>query len=132
MSCWRCEASASCFKHHKKLQQQETEKAQLLDLTHIFDKFEEVEKDNEDKFSERQDLVRIDECYHRFHLICLHRDWFMPRTPATDDFGDQIEYKLPELKRCPICRRECNQDEVQFVQKLADANPEFDDKGYLN
>ena len=75
--------------HNKKLKQHDTE-AQPPNLMHIYQKFEDVEQDNEDKFSERQDLVRIDECYHRFHLICLHRDWFMPRTPATDDFGDQI------------------------------------------
>jgi hypothetical protein len=30
-----------------------------------------------EKFSERQDLVRVDECFHKFHLKCIYRDWFM-------------------------------------------------------
>ena len=56
----------------------------------------------------------------------------MPRVPAKDEFGDLIEYSLPELKRCPVCRRECSADEVEFLKNLVTANPAFDDKGYNN
>ena len=49
-----------------------------------------------------------------------------------DEFGDLIEYSLPELKRCPVCRRECSVDEVEFLKDLVTANPAFDDKGYTN
>ena len=38
-------------------------------------------------FTDRYDLIRINDCYHRFHLICVHRDWFMPRVCEKDDFG---------------------------------------------
>ena len=31
----------------------------------------------EAKFSERSDFMRIDNCFHRFHLVCVYRDWFM-------------------------------------------------------
>ena len=57
-------------------------------------------------FTDRFDLVRINQCYHRFHLICVHRDWFMPRVKEKDDFGGLISFSIPEVKRCPICRRE--------------------------
>jgi hypothetical protein len=30
-------------------------------------------------FTDRADLVRIGHCFHRFHLICVYRDWFMER-----------------------------------------------------
>lgn len=37
-----------------------------------------------EKFTDRPDLVRVNECFHRFHLICLHRDWFMERFKEKD------------------------------------------------
>jgi antitoxin component YwqK of YwqJK toxin-antitoxin module len=39
----------------------------------------EGEAEENKNFTERVDLVRIDKCFHRFHMICVHRDWFMPR-----------------------------------------------------
>ena len=66
-------------------------------------------------FTNRFDLVRIDSCYHRFHLICVHRDWFMPRHNLKDEFGGVVEYSVPEEKKCPICRREVDQKEVKYV-----------------
>jgi hypothetical protein len=61
-------------------------------------------EDQEASFVERPELVRIDACYHRFHLVCLYRDWFMKRKDEKDEYGGVIEYKLSESKKCPICR----------------------------
>lgn len=74
---------------------------------------DDINEENEDdeKFTERADLVRIDKCFHRFHLLCLHRYWFMPRKSEKDSYGDTIDYKLPEEKRCPVCRREVDAEE---------------------
>ena len=55
----------------------------------------EVDDENEEeleKFTDRDDLVRIDHCFHRFHLICLHRDWFMPRATEIDSFGGSVHH----------------------------------------
>jgi hypothetical protein len=35
-------------------------------------------------FTDRNDLARIDNCFHRFHLICVYRDWFMHRKSELD------------------------------------------------
>jgi hypothetical protein len=66
----------------------------------------------DDSFLERRDLVRISVCFHRFHLICLHRDWFMKRHVEKDEFGGDIEYKASEIKRCPICRSQASTADV--------------------
>ena len=58
------------------------------------------------KFSEMSEFVRIDGCFHRFRILCVYRDWFMARATETDEFGNIITYELPEVKRCPICRKE--------------------------
>jgi hypothetical protein len=47
-------------------------------------------KISEDRFTDRADLVRIDQCYHRFHLICVYRDWFMERVKEKDEFGCEL------------------------------------------
>lgn len=94
------------------------------------DEEEEEEVGEDEKFTERPDLVRIDVCYHRFRLMCLYRDWFMPRKSETDQFGCVLEYKLPDEKRCPICRRLVDAEEVEYIRKLAEEHPEFDDHGY--
>ena len=83
-----------------------------------------------EKFTERVDLVKIDHCLHRFHLICVHRDWFMPRFKEKDQFGGDIEYKLPDTKRCPICRREVAQEEIDYIQEEFKSHPDLDDGGY--
>lgn len=81
-------------------------------------------------FTDRVDLVRIDQCYHRFHMICVHRDWFMPRQSYKDSYGDVTKYEIPEEKRCPICRREVDEQEVKYVSEQKSAHPEIDDGGY--
>lgn len=81
-------------------------------------------------FSERIDLVRIDKCFHRFHLLCLHRDWFMKRKAEKDQFGCLITYSLPDCKRCPICRREPDIEEIDYVREQISAHPELEDGGY--
>jgi len=63
-------------------------------------------KTEDENFTDRCDLVRIDHCYHRFHLICVYRDWFMQRKCELDSFGCVIQYDIPAIKKCPICRRE--------------------------
>jgi hypothetical protein len=68
------------------------------------------------KFTDRADFVRVDECFHRFHLICLYRDWFMTRRKEKDEFGGVVEYKPPESKRCPICRREVHKSEITYLR----------------
>jgi hypothetical protein len=69
----------------------------------------------EESFTDRVDLVRIDECFHRFHLICVHRDWFMQRVPEKDQFGGLVEYSVPEIKKCPICRRVVEEEEISYI-----------------
>ena len=86
------------------------------------------EKDQ--SFTDRVDLVRIDSCYHRFHLICVHRDWFMPRQSSKDSYGGVIDYQIPDEKRCPICRREVDEKEVKYIEEQKEAHPEIDDGGY--
>lgn len=36
--------------------------------------------DEEASFSACDDLIRLNACYHRFHLQCVYHDWFIPRT----------------------------------------------------
>jgi hypothetical protein len=47
-----------------------------------FDDF--LEEGKTDVFTDRVDLTRVDECYHKYHLICLWRFWFMPRHKEKD------------------------------------------------
>ena len=67
---------------------------------------EDEEKLETETFTDRGDLVRIDGCFHRFHLLCVYRDWFMQRKSEKDEFGNVLEFELPENKKCPICRVE--------------------------
>ena len=49
------------------------------------DAFAQDEQELEDgKFTDRKDLVRIDKCFHRFHLLCVYRYWFMRRHVEKD------------------------------------------------
>ena len=94
---------------------------------------ENFTKDGEDEgksFTDRVDLVRINQCFHRFHLICVHRDWFMPRQNQKDNYGDVLKYDIPEEKRCPICRREVESDEIKYVQQQKEKHPQIEDGGY--
>mmetsp|Transcript_12881 Transcript_12881/g.19964 ORF Transcript_12881/g.19964 Transcript_12881/m.19964 type:complete len:125 (+) Transcript_12881:488-862(+) len=81
-------------------------------------------------FSDRVDLIRVGNCFHRFHLLCVHRDWFMERKEEKDKFGDLIKFKLPEAKRCPICRRDVESQEKEYVHHLFIEHPEIEDHGY--
>ena len=91
--------------------------------------------ENEDQletetFTGRTDLIRVDQCYHRFHLICLHRDWFMSRHTDKDEYGNVISYKLPEEKRCPICQRTVNKEEILYIADLMKKNPQIKNNEY--
>ncbi len=77
----------------------------------------------EETFTSRTDLIRVDQCYHRFHLICLYRDWFMKRHNDKDEFENTISYKLPEKKKCPICRRLVTKEEIKYIMDLHKKNP---------
>lgn len=100
-----------------------------------FKKSENSEEDDEneeelEKFTDRHDLVRIDHCFHRFHLICLHRDWLMPRVTEKDSFGGNVHHEIPEIKKCPICRREVQEMEIEYVKTQYLEHPELEDDGY--
>lgn len=89
-------------------------------------------EDQDASFTDRTDLVRINNCYHRFHLICVHRDWFMQRKDEKDSFGCVLQYSIPEVKRCPICRREVEADEIKYIHDSFKQHPEVEDGGYAN
>ena len=63
-------------------------------------------------------------------MICVHRDWFMQRVCEKDEFGGDIKFEIPEIKRCPICRREVEEEEVEYIKKQVCQHPEIDDHGY--
>jgi|TARA_B110000305_G_C19373022_1_gene605513 hypothetical protein len=41
-----------------------------------------------------------------------------------------IDYELPEEKKCPICRRHVQNQEVDYVMSQKDQHPEVEDGGY--
>ena len=67
-------------------------------------------------FSERGDLARLDECFHRYHLVCIYHDWFVERQKDVGKFGEEIAYELPEQKKCPICRRDVSTEEKEKIR----------------
>ena len=75
------------------------------------------------KFTDRKDLVRVDECFHRFHLLCVYRYWYMRRHVETDEFGNKIEYKVPDEKLCPVCRRKATTEDVSYIETTFKADP---------
>ena len=78
--------------------------------------FCESEADLESQtFTDRLDLVRIDGCFHRFHILCVYRDWFMTRASEKDEFGNVITYKLPEVKKCPVCRKDASEEDINHI-----------------
>lgn len=81
-------------------------------------------------FSSRPDLVRVEECFHRFHLLCLYRDWFMARKEEKDVFGDTLIYKMPKHKKCPTCRRKVNEEETKYIKNQFEKHKEIEDNGY--
>ncbi len=72
----------------------------------------EMESSN---FTDRVDLVRIDGCFHRFHTLCVYRDWFMERATEEDEHGYVQSFDLPEIKKCPICRCEASEDDIMHI-----------------
>ena len=42
-------------------------------------------------FLERKDLVKINVCYHRYHLYCLYHTWFDSLSDDLDNKGNVIE-----------------------------------------
>ena len=95
-----------------------------------FSKTEDDDESSDEKFTERIDLTRMNHCYHKFHLICVHRDWFMQRFTEKDEYGGTINYEIPEVKRCPICRRDVENEEITYIKGLLQQHPEIDDGGY--
>ena len=75
------------------------------------------------KFTDRKDLVRIDQCFHRFHLLCVYRYWYMRRHIEEDQFGNKLEFKAPEMKRCPVCRRNASDDDISYIVDTFKADP---------
>ena len=54
----------------------------------------------------------------------------MKRAIEKDEFGGKIITDVPEIKRCPICRRTVERDEEKLIKKLYHEHPEFEDNGY--
>lgn len=41
----------------------------------------------------------------------------MERFREKDEFGVEIVYKVPEVKKCPICRREVGEEEMVYIKE---------------
>jgi hypothetical protein len=81
-------------------------------------------------FLDRKDLIRIDSCYHRFHLLCVYRDWFRERHVEKDEFGGDLITKVPEVKRCAICRSVADDTDVDLVKEMYASNKQIEDNSY--
>ncbi len=51
----------------------------------------------------------------------------MPRNDKKDEYGGIISFSIPEVKKCPICRREVSQDEIKYITQQFIEHPEIDD-----
>ena len=89
--------------------------------------FDQLCENEEADFTDRPDLVRLYKCFHRFHLLCLYRDWFMVRHVEKDKFGGDVEYTQSEAKKCPICRQESDVDEIENIKLKYKMNPGLED-----
>ena len=47
----------------------------------------------------------------------------MTRATETDEFGGVITYELPEVKKCPICRSDAPEHDLDHIRETVDANP---------
>jgi len=56
----------------------------------------------------------------------------MERNSEKDKYGVVINYDLPEDKKCPICRRLVDNQEVEYVMSQVDQHPEVEDGGYCD
>ena len=81
-------------------------------------------------FCDRKDLIRIDQCFHRFHLLCVFRDWFKSRHVEKDEFGGDLIFEIPEVKRCAICGSVAGEDDVQHVQEMYTSDKQIEDNSY--
>ena len=41
----------------------------------------------------------------------------MRRVTERDEFGCEVEYKVPDVKKCPICRRVVEQSEIDYIKE---------------
>jgi len=41
----------------------------------------------------------------------------MQRKLEKDEFGCDIQYKMPSKKRCPICRRLVDKEEMDYIKE---------------
>ena len=48
----------------------------------------------------------------------------MTRVKEKDEFGCEHEYKAPEIKKCPICRREVDSVEQEYIEGQYRKHPE--------
>lgn len=86
-------------------------------------------------FLERSDLVKINLCYHRFHLFCLCHSWFDQLEDDFDDKGNVLfEYAPPKDKLCPVCRREVSPALIRWIlrNKSLFVHSEINDKLIIN
>jgi len=91
---------------------------------------EDEEQAVNETFTDRPDLVRIDGCFHRFHLLCVYRDWFMKRHVEKDSFGNKIEFDLPEEFRCPVCRSMVKSEDIDHIKEAYESQPGLEDNVY--
>lgn len=91
---------------------------------------EDEEQAVQETFTDRQDLVRIDGCFHRFHLLCVYRDWFMKRHIEKDKFGNDIEFEIAEELRCPVCRSVVNSIDIEHIKQSYESQPGLEDNIY--
>lgn len=75
-------------------------------------------------------LVSLDGCFHRFHLLCVHRHWFMERQAEEDSYGLKIEYHLPSEHNCALCLHPVDSVQVSKIKASVASQPTLDDGGY--
>ena len=46
----------------------------------------------------------------------------MERATETDEFGGTIHYELPEVKKCPVCRSEALEHDIEHIRETVEAN----------
>ena len=83
-----------------------------------------------DEGSNPSHLVSLDGCFHRFHLLCIHRYWFMERQNEEDSYGIEIKYDLPTEHQCALCRTTVEPEQVSQVKKAMAEQPFLEDGGY--
>ena len=49
----------------------------------------------------------------------------MDRATETDEFGNVIKFDLPEIKRCPICRKEATETDIEHIESTVKGNDNF-------